>query len=470
MKFEKLNESNGKVSRVFLYGLITGVALLIVSNLFLTKAKYKVVDSAKLVNSTINYSSADLNVIAMYKNDGEKDELIKEVPKGYYDIDNERSYCKVPDSDNLIKDKITYDGREVNIKITQKGTKCYIYFIPAAANTLADLKLKSNTETDGCPTVDENGIATITGIEDTKKLICSSIDDYGETYYFRGQADNNWIKIGDTYWRIIRINGDGTIRLIYNGTNKEETAVIANVDFNEQSSDNKYVGFMFGKESPTTSYDTAHKNEEKSTILKTIENWYNNESTGQELKRYEQYLDGTTGFCNDRQINKNQSEWLTGDTKLGYDKNKTAYAPLNRFFDATGAQLLSSKPTFKCENKKRDLFTMSGNEQGYGNGALLYPIGLITADEVVYAGGYGMIQNNKYFLYSSQYYWTLSPNFYTEGSSVFVVHYKGNLRHSWVKAANNDIGVRPVINLKADTPFTNDGDGSKDKPFTVKLD
>ena len=130
MKYEKLSESNGKSRKMFLCGLIVGVGLLVIFNLFLTKAKYKVVDSTKLVNSIINYSSADLNVIAMYKKEEDTSdyEPIETIPEGNYDIDNEKSYCVIPNNEEHIKDKITYDGKEVNIKINKKGTKCYVYF------------------------------------------------------------------------------------------------------------------------------------------------------------------------------------------------------------------------------------------------------------------------------------------------------------------------------------------------------
>ncbi len=454
MKFEKLNGSNGKGSKMFLCGLILGVSLLIVSNLFLTKAKYKVVDSAKLVNSTINYSSADLNVIAMYKNDGEKDELIKEVPEGYYDIDEERSYCKVPDSDNLIKNKITYDGKEVNIKITKKGTKCYVYFIPAAANTLADLKLKSNTEEDGCPAVDKNGIATITEIEDTKKLICSSIDDYGETYYFRGQADNNWVKIGETYWRIIRINGNGTIRLIYNGkttnTTGEETLAKANIAYNKTEIDNAYVGFKYGS-IKANKYEDAHTNANKSNILTELDTWYL-----QNLNTYENNIDKATGFCNDRTpYNGSIASSTIDKSQYGFETKQTYYGAYIRAFQ-------THKPVFKCP-QQNDLFTTTNNE-GIGNQQLEHPIGLITMDEVMYAGAYEKTVNTDYYLHTGQYYWTMSPTSFNDSKAwVLYVTSEGYIDGTYVNS--NDIGMRPVINLKKDLKFK--GNGTVISPFEI---
>ena len=407
MKFEKLNENNGKVSRVFLYGLITGVALLIVSNLFLTKAKYKVVDSAKLVNSTINYSSADLNVIAMYKNDGEKDELIKEVPKGYYDIDNEKSYCIVGNNkEDKITNNMEYTGNSVKIDINKKGTKCYVYFIPEAANTLANLGIKEEIKEGK---IEFTGIAT-----ESDSGLFSGEDDYGTTYYYRGIVNNNWIQLGNTYWRIIRINGNGTIRLIYSGTDSPKTTGSettindgAIVKFNEQNDDNKYVGFMYGgstKEASSTSYEEAHENKYKSTILESIEKWYKDSK----LDNYSDLLDGSTGFCGDRSIAKENETWWTNDTKKGYGKEKTAYGAFNRFITIQNSWKAKQTPTLKCNNSSNDLYTTS-IEQGKGNGALTYPIGLITADEVIYAGGFGGKENRDFYLYNEKNYWTMTP-------------------------------------------------------------
>ena len=92
------------------------------------------------------------------------------------------------------------------------------------------------------------------------------IDDYGTSYIFRGTIDNNWVKFGktneedgtekDIYWRIIRINGDGSIRLIYAGKSKEDgsapdptgdetTALTSQVIFNASRNNNAYVGFQY---------------------------------------------------------------------------------------------------------------------------------------------------------------------------------------------------------------------------------
>ncbi len=478
MKFEKLNESSGKGKIMFLYGFLMCAVLLIIINLFLTKAKYKVVDSAKLVNSTINYSNADLNVIAMYKKeyDASEYEPIDSIPIGKYELSND-SYCKVPDSEIPIKDKITFDGEEVNIKINKKGTKCYIYFneikIPTVQDTLAkfpDLELSNDED---CPVIDQTtgqpNNAITKPITD-KDLLCKGVDDYGETYYIRGTTEKNWVKLGETYWRIIRINGDGTIRLIYSGsgtaaTTGPKTVALTSKVFNTWSGDNAYVGYMFGKTGQAkkaeddTAYNATHANEEKSSILTEImNNWYNNDGISEDAKKW---LDGEAGFCGDRTpYASNSSGSLIDKTNYGYGGINTYYGPRLRIE-------IDKKPSFKCPQIDKDLYTTEDSNRG--NRKLPIPVGLITADEIMFAGsGYGASYTNRsYYLYTGEYYWTMSPFFATSALVFYVDNTGGYLGGHNV---GNASGVRPVINLKADTPFEEGGEGTSSKPFTVKLD
>ena len=464
MKFEKLNESNGKGRTIFLYGLITGVGLLIIFNLFLTKAKYKVVDNVKLVNSTISYSNADLNVIAMYiKEDDTSDyEPIETIPEGNYDIDNEKSYCMVPNNEEHIKDKITYDGVDVNIKISKKGTKCYVYLKkakpPTADDTLKDLGLTLSNS--GCPTIGEDGLPTeaLTLETSNNGYLCEGVDNYGKTYYFRGHKEkvNNWVKMGSTYWRIIRINGDGSIRLIYNGTSATQNSGIASasIAYNITKTDNRYVGFMYGDTSGDYAATTA--NIKKSNILAVLDNALYNTVVPSE---YKELLDENAGFCNDRTpYNGNSSSSIVDTNQYGFGGRNTYYGAYMRVET-------NKKPTFKCL-QQNDLFTKEGSEKG--NKKLTNPIGLITADEVMYAGTMYGTKNTSYWLYNGSDYWTMSPrDFGGSDAHVFLIYTDGTLISGLV---SNSFGVRPVINLKASTKFTTDGNGTNGNPFVVKLD
>ena len=116
-------------------------------------------------------------------------------------------------------------------------------------------------------------------------------------------------------------------------------------------------------------------------------------------------------------------------------------------------------PTFECKNAS-DLYTSSGS--GKGNGTLTYPIGLITMDEVWYAGG-NIYNNTSFYLYTRQIYWTMSPySYYSRTARVFRVDSDGAINGSIVNSEN---AIRPVINLKADVTIT--GSGTTTDPYVV---
>ena len=125
----------------------------------------------------------------------------------------------------------------------------------------------ADADTEGCPTVNEDGTVQVTGVEDTTGYLCSAPDDYGTSYYYRGNVENNWVKFGGYYWRILRINGDGSIRMIYagdasvidalpnksdvlkNGYDDGDTGYtqIGESAYNSSSNNNAYVGYMYGE-------------------------------------------------------------------------------------------------------------------------------------------------------------------------------------------------------------------------------
>ena len=130
-------------------------------------------------------------------------------------------------------------------------------------------------------------------------------------------------------------------------------------------------------------------------------------------------------------------------------------------------RLITNKaPVLTCSDSN-DLFTPSGSTKG--NKKLSKPIGLITADEVAYAGGVYGTNNTSYYLYNNQYYWTMSPSDYynSYGAYVFSVYSNGGLSNDYYGVSNTSPGVRPVINLKADTVFDEGGAGTSSNPYVV---
>ena len=302
-----------------------------------------------------------------------------------------------------------------------------------------------------------NGAITGTLTTNTTGTVYSVADDWGTSYVYAGAPADNWVQFAGYYWRIIRINGDGSIRLIYNGTSTATTGTSTQIQtsaYNSTYNDNAYVGYMYGS-TGASSYSATHANTNNSTIKGILDSWY---KTNIVDKGHSDKVSTEAGFCNDR---KTQSGVISGYGTTGYGTNATTYAPLGRLM-SNGSWKSSQTPSLKCSQIGNDMFTVSGSSKG--NHKLTYPIGLITSDEVVLAGGFAGSSNNSYYLYTGEYYWTMSPYyFFSTGSAhVFRVYSDGNLNSNFV---NGTRGVRPVINLKADITIT--GEGTSSNPYKV---
>ena len=303
-----------------------------------------------------------------------------------------------------------------------------------------------------------------TGTPDFSKTSCSSEceettvglykteDDIGDSYYFRGDVENNYVYFSGFYWRIIRINGDGSIRMIYDGTTAHDNGESSSTDrmiitastspssqtppFNGSSNGNGYVGYMYGSAG-------THANTNDSTIKTVIDNWYvsNIKDTSNE-----QYVVDAI-YCNDR--------GLFSGTGIG--TASTTYNAYNRL-------VTNRTPTLKC-NQVNDRFTKETTVGGVtGNGALTYPIGLITADELSYAGGvHNSLNSAEHYLNIKTTYWTMSPGNYGGIPQVFVIEPKGDLGYLGVTSLGP--GIRPVISISS--VALNLGTGTKTDPFKI---
>ena len=282
----------------------------------------------------------------------------------------------------------------------------------------------------------------------TDEGIYSAPDDYGTSYYFRGAVTNNYVKFANKYWRIIRINGDGTIRMIYDGTSAHANGEsstdrqIGTSAFNFNSSDNAHVGYMYGQRG-ASNYNATHANTNNSTIKTAVDNWY--KTNIQDAGYSDKVADVI--YCNDRQIDPSSSG-------SGYGKSATDYGADYRLID-------NKSPILMCKDQN-DRFTVDDTSKG--NGALTYPVGLITADEVAVGGGVNGYSNSSYYLYIGNYYWTMSPwSFSGSTSGEFGVYSNGNL---YLHTVGGTDGVRPVVSLKSDISVT--GSGTQNDPFLVQ--
>ena len=302
-----------------------------------------------------------------------------------------------------------------------------------------DNKVQSDSNIDFSKTSEEDG---------TKGLYYTNTntEDNKTTYYFRGAVENNYVYFAGFYWRIIRINEDGSVRLIYQGKTPNATGVDASIGysaFNFDLLDNAYVGYMYGTAGSST-YEATHANINDSTIKTTIDTWYK-----ENLLSYASYL-ADSGFCGDRSLTYNEG---------GYWNQLTVYGARNR--------LLNANPQFSCP-QSNDLYTTTSSNKG--NKSLDYPIGLITLDEVTYAGGvYEGASNDSYYLYNGnqpgEWYWSMTPDYFNETTaSVGDVNYGGILDANMV---SYNMCVKPVINLKSNIEMIN-GNGTINHPYVIK--
>ena len=443
MEFETLKKSHLK--RNIIIGV---VVVLIISAVILNfaRAKYRVTQSIPLVNGTINYSLADLNIVAITV-DGES---VDTIPDGNYEL-TENSYCTINgEEDSSIS--ISYDSNTKTLNVipfTTKGTKCYLDFVTSTTKKVDTIlgTIEVNLDIPDFSKTAQEECSGKSNCEETNGIY-EETTSKGTTYYFRGAVDNNWVKFANKYWRIIRINEDGSLRLIYSGDGSAQTTGTGTQTekstFNTSYRDNAYVGFKY-----TT--NNVHGTGTNSTILGVLNTWYSNN-----LASYADDLDGNAGFCNDREPSTSSS---SSNGSGGTGTTTTYYGAYIRLI----VNQNSVSPTFECENDS-DLFTTSGSSDG--NGALTYPIGLITADEVVYAGGSWFSNNSSYYLYTGQNYWTMSPLSFSGNWSearVFYVYLSGSLGNG---RANYTIGVRPVINLRSDVTISS-GDGTASNPYVI---
>ena len=444
MEIETLKKSHLK--RNIIIGVVV-VAVISTIILNFTRAKYRTTQSIPLVNGTINYTPYDLNTIAMYQqNDSGEYISIDTVPESGYQLNEEQSYCEVNgEEDTSIS--VSYDMNSKLLTITPmttKGTKCYLYF--------DEVKTLSNEILAGKNIQTRSDFSTVLSTNTNGIIFEEEISD-GTTYYFAGNTDENWVSFAGYYWRIIRINENGSIRIIYQGTNTDETGSntqIGTSAFNSSNyAQNAGVGYMY-----QTGY--VHGLERESTIKGILDEWYESN-----LLEYASNIDESVGFCGDRNPNIQSGSYgdFTYTSGGGTGTTETYYGAYTRL---SNTNLAATSPTFECANDS-DLYTTSESNQG--NGILTYPIGLINIDEVAYAGGLNLSSNENYYLYTNQYYWTMSPAYFGyEYAWVFDVRTNGGFHCSNVNY--NVLGIRPVINLRSDV-IIQSGTGTASQPYII---
>ena len=403
-------------------------------------------------------------------------------------------------------------------------------------NTLSDCMLVMDNHESSVDTAKTNikskGTPDFSKTATTDEGLFMTEDDEGESYYYRGAVRNNYVSFAGFIWKIIRRNGDGSIRMIYEGKSTSDTGeavTIGNSQFNSKYWDPAYVGYKYNEKfslhenNDTTGYNwftntqkynfgtgyTFDESTKKFTLTGTIKQltWKDNSDEIVAGKLYSclntscNVVYKVTGYQNDTTMtvqpisysSDSYADAVTNTTNstmkntldTWYKNNLTSYAPYladetfcsDRKINFGNGYLTTPPTTYGAYGRLTDRRTPSlkcaqaGDKFKVSNerAKLDYPISLITADEAAMAGGVWNTPNSNYYLYNGQYFWTLSPSGFDSYASQSRV---------WRVTPSGSLfhwcyvagsfGARPVINLKADTQITK-GDGTSLNPFVVSV-
>ena len=411
----------------------------------------------------------NLKTIEIDFKEGIIDKNIKQVQKG-----NNVEFTLTPSDTSVTLDKLnitclsgtvpTVSGNTLTISNVQKNEFCQVY--KKEEPTLLSQILKDNP-TRSTRSNNNNGTndfatpltTTTTGTLFTStESITGITDSPKEVYYFAGNTTKNWVKFANLYWRIIRTNHDGSIRLLYVGTSHDTTGGnIGTSTFNTNSNSTKYVGYKYGED---TSLDTIRNNTTDSTIKTYIDTWYQNN-----LTNYTKYLSTSAVYCNDRSEGTGQTYNYTSSPS-----SKFNFAPYYRMdYDTDGA---AANPSYNCSDI-RDAFSVDNT-----SAKLDYPVSLMTADEIAFAGGvayqtmstpYAWFISNSAGTKVSASWWSLSPvRWY--GSNARVWSWASDdacLDNGYVSGVNPARGVRPALSLKSCIKYST-GNGTYNEPYEIK--
>ena len=320
---------------------------------------------------------------------------------------------------------------------TKKLDKVY-YVIEATAEVLSFKEIASNKNR-------------------TEAILASAADDYGTSYYYRGAVKNNYVNFANKCWRIVRTAGDGTIKLVLHNNNSSGASNPCSADnndytaafigtgvFNQNKDDNAYIGLMYGA-TGASDYESAHAKTNTSVILNTLGAWYT-----RYLRAYDSKIADTV-WCNDKSIVADP-KYYDEDIKvseLGYGNNTTYYGFTQRMY-SSDRNIGGSGPSLKCSN---ELSKVSGK------------IGLLSADEVVFAGSLIASNDPNMYLNENAYanWYTLTPYMYTENSaSIWCFAQETGLYMDYV---DNTQFIRPSISLVSTVKVT--GSGTSEDPFII---
>ena len=438
-----------------------------------------------------------------------------------------------PQNDNgglIYKVKVNVYGQTSDTVAKVEDTYCK----DNGFNTLSDCILVMNNHESSVDIAKANikskGTPDFSKTATTDEGLFMSEDDEGESYYYRGAVKNNYVLFAGFTWRIIRRNGDGSVRMIYSGKSTSDTGdsvTIGKSQFNSKYWDPTYVGYKYNEKfslhenNETTVYNwftntqkynfgtgyTFDESTKKFTLTGTIKQltWKDNsdeivagnlysclETSCNVVYKVTGYHDDTTmtvqpiSYSSDSYadaVTNTTNSTMKKALDTWYKNNLTSYASYladetfcnDREIYWGNGYLTAQTTTYRSYDRLIDRRTPSlkcaqDNDKfkvSNASAKLDYPISLITADEAAMAGGVLNISNSNYYLYNGQLFWTLSSTIYEpEFSTSRILNIQTSGSLFAWCSVNNVFGVRPVINIKANQQITK-GDGTALNPYVV---
>ena len=257
---------------------------------------------------------------------------------------------------------------------------------------------------------------------DASGLYASTATNTGElTYYFRGNVENNYVNFAGFTWRIVRVNEDGTVRVIMQDGINDNTTYTFNSNYNNYT-------YMY------------YSNSDAKT---TLESWYQT----------------NIGSKSDLAKNVASGNYYCEQAKARYSDSYTSGSSVMTTYN-------KYTPDFKCAT------------DGNGKGLVNSNIGLLTYDDLIYAGNYVNQTNNSNYLNNGFSYWTMSPSgvdTFDMHSDIWFIYDNSKIGCLYVDWSNEKysvgkkyyVSLRPVINLKSDIQISS-GNGTKDNSFVIQ--
>ena len=325
----------------------------------------------------------------------------------------------------------------------------------------------------GTSAIEAKGTPSFRDTISTDEGMYATTDQDGTTYYYRGNVLDNYVYFANKMWRIVRINGDGTVRLILEEYAKDSNGNVYNVAYNSQNSN---ISGIFVPEYGYGTYAST-------SVSIYVNEWFNNNIIGDSLK----YV-VTSKFCNDASVDPNGTNDITDLSNAYNSYNGIINLPnYNSNFDIIKlAPPIISTPMYQYGAKYRMKYYYSDGAinpslmcmapSGYSGEAktLNLNAGLITADEVVMAGAYYFVNvGDRDIIKVTQYNyltnttlekteWTMSPALRQDVLDIFTI---SNSAEESTEDAENSAYIRPVINIKGDMLVS--GTGTSSDPYKI---